>query len=122
MLRTAKFDGERTRSAAGGFALATELADFMAMRGVPFREAHHTVGSLVKRCEELGASLEEIPDEELRSAHPALADFPKNLLTPEGSVRNKKSMGSTSPESVERQFEEARRYLEKRAASQKADG
>ncbi|MDQ3507173.1 MAG: argininosuccinate lyase [Actinomycetota bacterium] len=114
MLRTASFDGERMKSAAGGFALATELADFLAMRGVPFREAHHAVGSLVKRCEELGASLEEIPDEELRSAHPALADFPKELLTPEGSIRNKKSAGSTSPESVERQIEEAKRFLEER--------
>jgi argininosuccinate lyase len=117
MLRTATFDGEHMKNAAGGFALATELADFLAARGVPFREAHHAVGSLVKRCEELGASLEEIPEEELRSAHPALADFPKNLLTPEGSVRNKKSDGSTSPESVERQLDVAKSFLEKRAAS-----
>ncbi len=114
MLRTAKFHGERMKSAAGGFVLATELADFLAMRGIPFREAHHAVGSLVKRCEELGVSLEEIPDDELRSAHPALEDFPKELLTPEGSIRNKKSAGSTSPGSVERQIEEAKRFLEER--------
>ncbi len=111
MLRTAKFDAERMKAAAGGFALATELADFLAMRGVPFREAHHAVGSLVKRCEELGVPLEETPDDELRSAHPALADFPRRLLIPEGSIRNKKSAGSTSPESVERQIEEAREFL-----------
>lgn len=113
MLRTAKFDGERMKDAAGGFALATELADFLAARGVPFREAHHAVGSLVRRCEELGASLEEMPDKEFAAAHPALSDFPRELLTPEGSVRNKKSAGSTSPESVGRQIEDARRFLEK---------
>ncbi|QIN82450.1 argininosuccinate lyase [Rubrobacter tropicus] len=111
MLRTARFDAGRMRSAAGGFALATELADFLAARGVPFREAHHAVGRLVKRCEELDLSLEEVPDEELVSAHPTLAEFPRTLLTPEGSVANKKSGGSTSPDSVEAQLRDAGRLL-----------
>ena len=112
MLRTARFDNERMRLAAGGFALATELADFLAARGVPFREAHHAVGRLVRRCEELQVPLEEVPDGELVAAHPALAEFPRDLLTPEGSVSNKKSGGSTSPGSVEEQLREARRLLD----------
>jgi argininosuccinate lyase len=112
MLRTARFDAGRMRSAAGGFALATELADFLAARGVPFREAHHAVGRLVRRCEELAVPLEEVPDDELIAAHPELAEFPRWLLTPEGSVSNKKSGGSTSPESVEGQLREARRLLD----------
>src|SRR3712207_7043161 len=103
MLRTARFDGERMRQAAGGFALATELADFLAARGVPFREAHHAVGRLVRRCEELGLPLEEVPGEQLAAAHPVLAELPRELLTPRGSVAIKKSPGSTSPESVEAQ-------------------
>ena len=111
MLRTARFDAGRMRAAAGGFALATELADFLAARGVPFREAHHAVGRLVRRCEELGLPLEETPDDELAAAHPALARFPRDLLTPEGSIANKKSGGSTSPASVEEQLREARRLL-----------
>ena len=111
MLRTARFDGGRMSSAAGGFALATELADFLAARGVPFREAHHAVGRLVRRCEELGVSLEEVPEEELISAHPRLSGFPRELLTPEGSVANKKSRGSTSPGSVGEQLELARGLL-----------
>ena len=113
MLRTARFDGGRMRSAAGGFALATELADFLAARGVPFREAHHAVGRLVRRCEELAVPLEEVPEDDLVVAHPALAGFPRDLLTPEGSVSNKKSGGSTSPESVEGQLREARRLLDR---------
>src|SRR5918997_3471526 len=68
MLRTARFDGIRMAEAAGGFALATELADFLASRGVPFREAHATVGKLVRRCEELDVSLEEMPPEDLSAA------------------------------------------------------
>lgn len=111
MLRTARFDGERMASAAGGFALATELADFLAARGVPFREAHRAVGRLVRRCEELGVSLEEVPDGELAAAHPVLTGFPRKLLTPAGSVANKKSRGSTSPGSVEEQLRRAREVL-----------
>ncbi|HET7479526.1 MAG TPA: argininosuccinate lyase [Rubrobacteraceae bacterium] len=112
MLRTARFDGERMLAAAGGFALATELADFLAARGVAFREAHRAVGRLVRRCEELGVSLEDVPPEELEAAHPALADLPRDLLTPRGSVANKRSAGSTSPGSVENQLERARGFLE----------
>jgi argininosuccinate lyase len=111
MLRKARFDKERMAEAAGGFALATELADFLAARGVPFREAHRAVGVLVRRCEELGVSLEEVPRQELAAAHPALADLPAELLTPEGSVANKRCRGSTAPGSVASQLEEARRFL-----------
>ena len=113
MLRTARFHGTRMAEAAGGFALATELADFLASRGVPFREAHTTVGKLVRRCEELGVSLEEMPPEDLAAAHPVLEDLPRELLTPEGSVANKKSPGSTSPGSVEAQLTRARAFLDR---------
>ena len=112
MLRTASFGGERMARAAGGFALATELADFLAARGMPFREAHRAVGQLVRRCEEAGISLEEVSDEELAAAHPALADLPRRLLTPKGSVANKKSSGSTSLSFVEEQLRRAREFLD----------
>ncbi len=112
MLRTARFNAGRMESAAGGFTLATELADYLAARGVPFREAHRAVGELVRRCEELEVSLEEVPREELSVAHPALAELPRELLTPRGSIANKKSSGSTSPASVEAQLAAARKFLE----------
>ena len=117
MLRTARFDGARMAQAAGGFALATELADFLAARGVPFRQAHRAVGGLVRRCEELGVSLEEVPREELAAAHPALAHLPPGSLTARGSVANKRSAGSTSPESVESQLGRARTFLSGRGSS-----
>ncbi|MBA2345868.1 MAG: argininosuccinate lyase [Rubrobacter sp.] len=112
MLRTARFDEGRMSDAAGGFALATELADFLAMGGIPFREAHHAVGRLVKRCEELGITLEELPEDELVAVHPALSELPRELLTPDGSVANKRSAGSTSPASVAAQLERAREFLD----------
>lgn len=111
MLRTARFHGERMHEAAGGFALATDLADFLSARGVPFREAHRAVGALVKRCEELEINLEEVPREELSGAHPALAELPEGLLTPRGSIANKKSAGSTSPGSVEARIRWAKDFL-----------
>jgi argininosuccinate lyase len=111
MLRTAHFDKERMAGAASGFALATELADFLAAQDVAFREAHQVIGRLVRRCEELGVTLEEVPREELAAAHPALADLPRELLTPEGGVANKRSYGSTAPTSVAAQLDEARRFL-----------
>jgi argininosuccinate lyase len=106
------FHGERMQEAAGGFALATELADFLASDGVPFREAHHAVGRLVKRCEDLGLSLEDLPQEELAAVHPALAGLPEGLLSPHGSVRNKRSAGSTSPGSVDVQLRDALAFLD----------
>ncbi len=112
MLRTARFHGGRMEEVAGGFALATELADFLAAKGVPFREAHHVVGRLVRRCEELGVSLEDVPQGELAAAHPALSDVPEGLLTPQGSVRNKISPGSTAPASVGEQLRQAKAFLE----------
>src|SRR3712207_826439 len=111
MLGTARSEERRMAGAAGGFALATELADFLATQDVPFREAHQVIGRLVRRCEELGVTLEEVPREELASAHPALADLPRELLTPEGSVANKRSYGSTAPTSVAAQLHKARRFL-----------
>ena len=112
MLKTARFDGARMSAAAGGFSLATELADFLAARGVPFRAAHRAVGQLVRRCEELDVSLEEVPREELAAVHPELDYLPEGLLTPQGSVSNKKSSGSTSPDSVAAQLRRAREFLD----------
>jgi argininosuccinate lyase len=112
MLRTASFHGGRMAEVAGGFALATELADFLAAKGVPFREAHHAIGTLVRRCEELGVSLEDVPQDELAAVHPDLSEVPEGLLTPRGSVHNKISAGSTAPGSVDEQLRQAKVFLE----------
>jgi argininosuccinate lyase len=112
MLRTTRFHGGRMAEAAGGFALATELADFLAAQGVPFREAHYAVGRLVRRCEELGVALEDVTQEELAAAYPALSEVPEGLLTPRGSVQNKRSAGSTAPGSVGEQLTQAKAFLE----------
>ncbi|HEV8634208.1 MAG TPA: argininosuccinate lyase [Chloroflexota bacterium] len=71
LVQTARFQRERLEAAAGeNFVLATDYADFLAARGVPFRRAHEIVGRLVARCLERGERLEDVPLEELRRLAP----------------------------------------------------
>src|SRR5207253_1490342 len=71
MIASARFQGERLEAAAGeNFALATDYADFLAKRGVPFRRAHEVVGRLVGRCVERGERLEDVPLEDLQQLAP----------------------------------------------------
>ncbi len=72
MIPTLAFDRDRMRTAAiANFALATDYADYLAKRGVPFRDAHEAVGSLVARCEREARTFEQLSLDEFRAAHPA---------------------------------------------------
>ena len=73
MIENVTFDRARMRAAAedpSGYLLATEAADWLTKKGVPFREAHHAVGRLVSEAERQGVALEALPLETFRSAHP----------------------------------------------------
>ncbi len=75
MLRSARFDADRMATAAvADFSLATDVADLLARRGVPFREAHAVVGRLVGRCLADGITFANLTEDQWREAHPALAD------------------------------------------------
>ena len=67
VLATLTIRPERMAASLGDELLATDLADALVRRGMPFRESHHVVGRVVRRAEELGCSLRELPDDELRS-------------------------------------------------------
>ena len=111
MLPALRFDAERGReAAAGGFALATDLADELARRGAPFREAHAAVGALVARCEREGRALEELTPDELRAAHPAFGGEPPAIGI-EASLAARSAAGGTAPAAVGRQREAARARL-----------
>ncbi len=109
---TLAFQGMKVRKAAMVRAagdpqmLATDLAEYLAARGVPFRKAHGAVARLMRRCAEQNVSPAELPLEELRVY---AKEFDRNiydLLTPEASLGRKRSAGGTAPELVERRVEE----------------
>ncbi|HEY8531055.1 MAG TPA: hypothetical protein VIL08_02295, partial [Limnochorda sp.] len=102
----------RMREAAGqGYLTATELADGLVRRGVPFREAHHVVGALVAYAREQGKPLSALAPEELARFHPELTPDLLPLTEPERSVEARKSWGGTGYAQVEEALARARRRL-----------
>ena len=101
VLGSLSFDLDALAAAArGGFTWATDLAEVLVGRGVPFREAHEAVGRLVGVLEKLGIGLGEATDDLLESIHPALAEFDRELDDPAASVARRGSHGGTAPERV----------------------
>jgi argininosuccinate lyase len=95
----------------GDFALATELADFLAREGVPFREAHHVAGGLVKLAESRGENLSGLSLDDLKTAHPAFTEDALGWLDPETAAERRTSLGGTAWSEVERQIRVLRAKL-----------
>ena len=109
-----KVKADNMRAAAlQGFATATDLADYLVKRGVPFRDAHEVVAHAVRDCEQRGCDLADLSLDELKAYHPTIGDDVHQVLTLEGSVAARKHVGGTAPERV---AEEARRVLQETAA------
>ena len=111
MLPTLQFDAARGRAAAvANFALATDIADYLAKRGVPFREAHEAVGRLVARCEREERTFDDLTLDEYREAHEAFeADILE--LDLDAALAARDLPGGTAPAAVERQRQAARARL-----------
>jgi argininosuccinate lyase len=88
----------------GDFSLTTELADFLAGRGIPFREAHHVAGRLVKSCEDRGCTLADLTLDDLQAEHAAFTKEALDWLDPESAVERRSSRGGTAWSEVERQL------------------
>ncbi len=115
MVRDLRPDRARMHAAAGrGFATATDLADWLVrVAGLPFRQAHHATGAIVKRAEALGCALAELPLAELQNVEPAITAAAYDVLDPERSVASRTSDGGTAPERVRAAIAAARNgYLE----------
>ncbi len=102
MVRDLRPDRERLREAAGrGFATATDLADWLVrVAGLPFRQAHHATGQIVKRAEEMGCTLAELPLADLQAVEPAITAAVYDVLDVDRSVASRTSVGGTAPERV----------------------
>jgi argininosuccinate lyase len=111
-------DTERMLAAVmdpAGYLLATEAADWLAKRGVPFREAHRAVGALVREAEARGAGLEMLPIEVFREAHTRFDATVYEALTPEAAVAARRAVGGTAPKNVLRAVASWERRLGLRA-------
>ena len=91
-----------------GFATATDLADYLTRQGLPFRDAHEAVGLAVRRAEELGVDLPQLPLAELKAFSPLIDDDVFAVLTVEGSLNSRKHIGGTAPEQVRAAIARAR--------------
>ncbi len=106
MLGTLTFHTERLAELApAGFTLATDIAEWLVRQGVPFRVAHEASGECVRTAEARGAGLEELTDEELAAANPALTPQVREVLTVEGSIASRDAHGGTAPNRVAEQRE-----------------
>ncbi|MBW7902296.1 MAG: argininosuccinate lyase [Rhodocyclaceae bacterium] len=94
-----------------GFATATDLADYLTKKGQPFRDAHEAVGLAVKRAEELGVDLPQLPLAELQTFSPLIADDVFAVLTVEGSLAARDHVGGTAPNQVRAAVARARARL-----------
>ncbi len=101
----ARFDAARMREALlRGFVDATEVADWLADHGVPFREAHHVVGALVKRCAQRDETLSDLPLETLQDAHPAFDQTLYAALDPETAIERRALFGGPARARVQEQI------------------
>jgi argininosuccinate lyase len=114
MLQDVRFDTARMRAAVAepsGYLLATEAADWLVRRGVPFRTAHEAVGRLVRLAELRGVALEALPLADFRGVHPAFDRDVFRALTPEAAVAARRAAGGTAPANVERELRRWERLL-----------
>jgi argininosuccinate lyase len=112
MLPTLKFNAERgAEMAVADFALATDVADYLAKRGVPFREAHTAVGALIAQCEREGKIFDDLTLSDYREAHEA---FEEDVLAIglDSALAARAADGGTAPEAVAAQLAAARTRLE----------
>src|SRR5581483_4953758 len=95
-------NAEAMRAAAGGgYATATDLADWLVRSmGLPFREAHHVTGRIVAAAEARGVALDGLPLEALQAANPRITKDVFSVLAPDASVRSRTSFGGTAPQNV----------------------
>ncbi|HEY8186166.1 MAG TPA: argininosuccinate lyase [Pyrinomonadaceae bacterium] len=112
VIRNVKINAERMRSAASqGMMNATELADYLVRKGIPFREAHEMVGRIVVKAMSSGVELGELSLEELRSVSSEIESDVFAALTLEKTLASKSTAGGTAPERVAEALALARKSL-----------
>jgi len=99
------------RAAIEGFATATDLADYLVKKGLPFREAHEAVARAVRAAEERGCDLADLTLSDLQSFSPLVGEDVYGVLTLEGSLAARDHIGGTAPNQVRNAVARARSRL-----------
>jgi argininosuccinate lyase len=99
------------QAALQGYATATDLADYLVKKGLPFRDAHEAVAHAVRACEQRGCDLAELSTEELRQFSELIGPDVHQVLTLEGSVAARHHVGGTAPEQVRMAIQRVRNLL-----------
>jgi argininosuccinate lyase len=120
MLPKLRIDAERTRAAAGGLSLATELADYLVERGLPFRQAHAVVGRVVGFCIENDRELSSLTASELRSFSEHFDAGARRRLSIDTALARRSLVGGTARKNVERRIGEFEETLGQRRGRYRA--
>jgi argininosuccinate lyase len=116
LVATLRVNPERLRRGASvGFTLATDLAEYLVRRGVPFREAHEVVGHLVVWCQVHDCDLDEVSDADLAKVSEHLTPDVRQVLTVPGALAARKGYGGTAPERVADQMAVLRAAVDEHA-------
>ena len=110
-LRSITADPERMRAAIDPTMLATDLADYLVAKGIPFRETHVIVGKAVRLSIERKIALNEMPLQEFQALCPAFESDLYRVFDPLKSVEKRNAIGGTSPQSVKKQIKQAKSVL-----------
>jgi argininosuccinate lyase len=109
MARHVSYNTDRMAQATkGDFSTATDLADFLAKKGVPFRQAHEQVGKIVRACMDRKIGLEDLTPELLKKIAPKVPKEALQVLDPRASVNSRESEGGTGPKAVAKQLRQAK--------------
>ncbi len=111
VIRTLHIHPERMREAITPDMLATDLAYYLVAKGVPFRDAHYIVGQVVRRAEELGVPLSQLPLAELQAISGYFEPDVENVWDVEAAVERRQAIGGTARAAVEAQIETAKQIL-----------
>ncbi|HAN71272.1 MAG TPA: argininosuccinate lyase, partial [Actinobacteria bacterium] len=112
MIATLEFDTTRmAASAPEGYALATDIAEWLVREGVPFREAHEIAGASVRAAEERGVELWDLSEADLAAVSPRLTPEVRSVLSLRGSLDSRSAFGGTAPARVAEQLDALRQLL-----------
>jgi argininosuccinate lyase len=112
MVSTLEFNTELMKaSAPEGFALATDIAEWLVREGIPFREAHEIAGACVRVAESQGVELWDLTDSDLQSISTKLTPRVREVLTVQGSLESRSAFGGTAPQRVREQLSDLQNVI-----------